>query len=239
MNASQNLSILVSLFAGFLSFLSPCILPLLPSYISYITGISFERFKEIESNKKLRNITAIHSLLFILGFSIIFVALGVSITYLGSFFGISQVILRRIGGVLVILFGLHITGLLNIKFLQFEKKPQLVRRPLGYFSSVLIGMVFAAGWTPCMGPILSSILIYATTSGDIKRAVVLLTFYSLGLGVPFFISSILINSFLLYFNKAKTFLKYIPVSSGVFLIIVGILIFTGNFATIVGYLMRP
>ncbi len=238
MSASQNLSIFVSLSAGLLSFLSPCILPLLPSYISYITGISFERFKEIESNKKLRNIAAIHSLFFILGFSIIFVALGISITYLGSFFGINQVVLRRVGGILVILFGLHITGILNIKFFQFEKKAQLKTRPIGYFGSVLIGMVFAAGWTPCMGPILSSILIYATTSGDIKRAVVLLIFYSLGLGIPFFISSILINNFLLYFNKAKTFMKYIPVISGIFLIIVGILIFTGDFATIVGYFVK-
>ncbi len=234
MGNGSGVSIVISFFAGVLSFLSPCILPLFPSYITYITGKSFEDIKRLNSSSSLRRVTALHSLFFIIGFSIVFVSLGVTISYLGSFFGIRRLWLERVGGVVIVLLGLHISGAFRLRFLDLEKRPVFSRKGIGYFGSLLIGMAFAIGWTPCVGPILSTILIYASTLESIPRAIVLLLSYSLGLALPFFIASLAVNQFLFIFNHFKAFMKFIPVVTGVFLIIVGILLFLGQYSRLSG-----
>jgi len=234
MTAVSEVSIIMSFSAGVLTFLSPCILPLFPSYITYITGKSFEDIKAQGSSSGIKKLTAFHSLFFILGFSIIFILLGVTFAYIGSFFGIRKQLLERLGGALIILFGLHIAGLLNLKFLNIEKKITFDKKKAGYFGSLLVGMAFAVGWTPCVGPILSSILIYASTLESLPRAIMLLCFYSLGMAVPFFLASLAVNQFLFIFNRFKVIMKFVPVITGVFLILIGALLFSGQFSRLVG-----
>lgn len=234
MTNTSEVSIVISFAAGILSFLSPCILPLFPSYITYITGRSFEDIKTFGSSD-LRKITALHSLFFILGFSVIFVLLGITFSCLGSFFGIKRLWLERIGGAVIIFLGLHIAGVFNLRFLNLGKKAIFYRRKAGYFGSLLIGMAFAIGWTPCVGPILSSILIYASTFESLPRAILLLLFYSLGLGVPFFIASLAINQFLFLFNRFKAFMRFLPIVTGIFLIAIGFLLFSGQFGKMAGF----
>lgn len=235
MGNGSEATILVSFVAGTLTFLSPCILPLFPSYITYITGRSFEDIKAAGPSPDIRKITALHSLFFILGFSVIFVLLGVSFSYLGSFFGIRKAWLEKIGGVLIVFLGLHISGVFRLRFLNLEKRLRFNRKRVGYFGSLLIGMAFAVGWTPCVGPILSSILIYASTLESLPRAMLLLFSYSLGLGVPFFIASIAVNQFLFLFNSFKAFMRFVPILTGIFLIAIGILLFSGQFSRLIGF----
>ncbi len=230
MNNPSEVSIIMSFAAGLLTFLSPCVLPLFPSYITYITGKSFDDLKVSGQASSIRRLTAIHSLCFILGFSVIFILFGLTFAILGSFFGIKRIWLERIGGILIILFGIHILGILNIGILNREKKVVYRRKNISYFGSFLIGMAFSVGWTPCVGPILSSILIYASTLESLPRATALLCFYSLGLGVPFFIASLAINQFLFIFNRFKAVMRFVPIVTGIFLIIIGTLLFLGQFS---------
>ncbi|MBU3911304.1 MAG: cytochrome c biogenesis protein CcdA [Candidatus Omnitrophica bacterium] len=230
MSNGSEVSIIISFTAGILTFLSPCILPLFPSYITYITGKSFNDIKGSGASFNIRKATVLNSLFFILGFSIIFMLLGVTVMYLGSFFGLKRLWLQRIGGLLIILFGLHISGLFNIKFLNHEKKLDYGRKRFGYLGSLLIGMAFAVGWTPCVGPILSSILVYASTLQSLPRAAMLLFFYSLGLGVPFFLASLAVNQFLFLFNRFKGFMRFVPMVTGIFLVLIGVLLFLGQFS---------
>ncbi len=223
MGPSQEVSTLIAFFAGILSFLSPCVLPIIPSYLTYITGVSFKELTETHSRSRLRWITVSHSLLFILGFSVVFILMGASASYLGQLVVQYQLWLMRGGGVLIILLGLHFIGVFNIPFLQMEKRVELKKKPLGYFGSFLVGVVFAAGWTPCVGPILSTILIYASTQQNFSTGVFLLAIYSMGLGVPFLLTSIAFNSFLFAFERLKRYMKVITLISGLFLITIGIL----------------
>lgn len=238
MFSGSEVSILIAFSAGILSFLSPCILPLFPSYITYITGRSFEDIKLSGRTSEITRLTVINSLFFILGFSIVFVSLGVMLSYFGSFFGIKRIWLERVGGALIILFGLNIMGLVKIGFLSQEKGIGLKRKRLGYFGSLLVGMAFAFGWTPCVGPILSSILIYASTLESLPRATVLLSAYSIGLGLPFFIAGLAINKFLFLFARFKAFLRFMPLISGVFLIMVGVILFSGQFSRLTGLFIK-
>jgi cytochrome c-type biogenesis protein len=228
--SASRISLLTAFLAGLFSFLSPCVLPLVPSYVSFITGISFEEItSETRDDSRVRRMAAIHSALFIVGFSLIFILMGASATYLGGFFFQHRTILERVVGALIIVFGIHITGLINIRFLLSEKRFHLQDKPLGYFGSVLVGFSFGVGWTPCIGPILGSILGYAATIGNLSSGILLLAFYSLGLAIPFFVSSLAINSFLYYFKRIRRFIPAINTASGIFLIAVGILIFSGQF----------
>ncbi len=229
MSPPQEVSILIAFFAGVLSFISPCVLPIIPSYLTYITGVSFKELTETHSRSRLRWITVSHSLLFILGFSMVFVLMGASASYLGQLIVQYQVWLMRGGGVLIIFLGLHFIGVFNIPFLQMEKRVELKKKPLGYFGSFLVGVIFAAGWTPCVGPILSTILIYASTQQSFSTGVFLLAIYSIGLGVPFFLASIAFNSFLSAFEKIKRYMRVITIISGLFLITIGILFLTDLF----------
>ena len=236
MKQPHEVSVLIAFSAGLLSFVSPCVLPLVPSYITYITGISFKDLSEGGSKGRLRWLTLLHSLLFISGFSLIFVLMGASASFLGQVLVQYQSWIMRGGGVLIMILGLHFTGLINIPFLQLEKRFELEKKPLGYIGSFLVGVVFAAGWTPCVGPILSTILLYASTSKSFTTGVILLASYSLGLGIPFLLASLAFNSFLAAFEKVKRYMRVIMIVSGSFLIIVGLLLLTDLFSTLSSYL---
>jgi len=218
------LPLLVAFGAGTASFFSPCVLPLIPAYLAFITGLSIDDLKD--SQEKIRNLKKIlyETILFILGFSFVFVILGASITYLGGFISSYQRILQRVGGGLIILFGLYLTGLLKIKPLQYEKRIHLKAKPTNLFGSFLIGSVFALGWSPCIGPILASILTYAATQETLSQGILLLGLYSLGMGVPFLLTALAINTFLNFFQRIRRYLRGISIASGLFLIIVGLLI---------------
>ncbi len=221
-------SLWVAFTAGLLSFLSPCVLPLIPSYVGFITGMSFTDLTGDQDRDRILKISIINSLLFILGFTIVFVLLGATATAIGTSLNRYQNIIRWVGGVLVIILGVHFTGLINIKFLQIEKRMHLQSRPIGYLGAVLIGMAFAAGWTPCIGPILGSILMVAATQTEIMKGMLLLGVYSLGFGIPFLLSAIALNKFLTTYKKLSRHIPKIIVASGVILIIIGVLIITNN-----------
>jgi len=232
MNPQQDVSTLIAFMAGLLSFVSPCVLPLVPSYITYITGVSFQDLTDEKAKSRVRWATILHSILFITGFSTIFILMGASASYLGQVLVEYQSWIMKGGGVLIIVLGIHFTGIINIPFLQMEKRFELRKKPLGYLGSFLVGIVFAAGWTPCIGPILSTILIYASTSKNYMTGVYLLTVYSLGLGIPFFLSSLAFNAFLSAFDKIKRYMRWVTLISGIFLIIIGILFLTDTFREI-------
>lgn len=224
----KDVSFPLAFLAGLLSFLSPCVLPLVPSYVSFITGISFEDLKEGADRKKIRFLTITNSLAFISGFSLIFVALGASSSVIGKFLFEYQDWIRIIGGVLVIFFGLFVSGFVRLDFLTRERKFQLTGRPAGYLGSFLVGMTFAAAWTPCIGPILGTILVYAGSQGSTAFGFQLLSVYSLGLAVPFFLSSLMFNSFLSYSGRIRKYMRVIMLASGLLLIVFGLLLLTNN-----------
>jgi len=236
MSHPQEISGMIAFSAGLLSFVSPCVLPLVPSYVTYITGASFKELTDAEAKSKLRWAALFHSLFFIIGFSFIFILMGASATYLGQLLTQYQYWIMKGGGVLIILLGIHFTGIVNIPFLQIEKRFEMRKKPLGYAGSFLVGVVFAAGWTPCIGPILSAILIYASTSKSLAKGILLLTYYSIGLGIPFFLSSLAFNSFLSVFDKIRRYMRIINIVSGLFLIGIGILFLTNTFQEINSFL---
>lgn len=234
----NQVSLLAAFLAGVVSFISPCVLPLVPSYVTFITGVSFDELTAANAGPRVRRLTIIHSLAFILGFSLVFIALGATATVAGQFLRQHQDSLRRAGGVLIILFGIYLTGILPIPALSRERKKQLTTKPLGILGSVLVGITFAAGWTPCIGPILASILVYASTAKTVGTGVILLSVYSLGLGVPFFLSSLALNSFLAASRRIRGSLRTIEVASGVVLILFGVLLVTDLFPRFVSFLAR-
>jgi len=226
----SNVPFFIALAAGFLSFLSPCVLPLLPSYLSFITGVSLEELIQRGKDSRMRKITIINSLIFIFGFSLVFVLLGTSVSLVGNILFRYQIWITRIGGIFIIIFGLHLTGVLNLSLLQRDKRIHLGRRPLGYLGSFLAGIVFAAGWSPCIGPILGAILFYAASQNSILLGISLLVVYSLGLAIPFFLSSLALQIFLEYYAKLRKHLRLVSLISGGLLIAVGVLLATNNFA---------
>ena len=230
MSGAQDLPFYLAFAAGVLSFLSPCVLPLVPSYVAFLTGLSFEELTQDQPKRKLRRVIFGHSLLFILGFSALFTLLGASATLLGQFLATHRDTIRIVGGILVIVFGLFISGVFSFGFLQQEKKIHLRDKPFGYLGSFLVGVTFAAGWTPCVGPILSSILLYASTTENVGTGIILLLSYSLGLGLPFFACSLALNTFLGAFKKTRRYLGVFTKVGGLLLILVGILLLTNSFA---------
>ncbi len=225
----NNVSFPLAFMAGVLSFLSPCVLPLVPSYVSFITGMSFEDLTGSADRKRVRNLTITNSLVFIAGFSAVFIALGASSSAAGRILFRYQEWIRIIGGILIIIFGLFIAGFLKLDFLMRERKVHLGGKPAGYIGIFAIGMTFAAaGWTPCIGPILGSILLFASAKGSAVYGIKLLSVYSLGLAAPFFISSLAINSFLSYSKKLQRHMQVIMIISGILLIAFGIIMLTNN-----------
>ena len=227
MDLSNGLSLYVLLYAlamGLVSFVSPCIMPLIPSYVSYITGISYDELVSLDSRRKNMKITLFHSLAFVTGFSIIFVLLGASASLAGSLLAKHLNTIRIVGGVLIIIMGVFVMDVIKIPFLQREAKLQLKTRPAGFIGTIVVGMIFGAGWTPCTGPFLGSVLTLAMTSDTLGSGMVLLMFYSLGLGIPFILSALAISAFLTSFSKVRKHFKAIKIISGIILIIMGVLL---------------
>lgn len=229
---SSNISMIGAFVAGLLSFLSPCVLPLIPSYITYITGLSFADLQAEHPSHKVRQQTIIHSLLFIAGFTCVFVLLGASASFMGDFLHEHKNSIRRVGGLLIVAFGIHVTGFFDITMLLGEKKLTLHRKPAGYLGSFLVGIVFAAGWTPCIGPILATILAVAATEG---RGVWLLLTYSMGLAIPFFFAALALHQFLVFFRRFKKHIRLFEIITGILMVIVGVLIFTNSLVVISRY----
>ena len=230
MSEPVTLGIVVAFAAGVLSFLSPCVLPLVPSYIGFLTGMTLP---EIGTRRRA---ALLHALLFVLGFSLVFILLGATATALGRALGYYQVWLQRAGGVLIILFGLLCLGVLSARPLLSEHRMQLEQKPLGYLGSAVVGMAFAAGWTPCIGPVLGGILGLAATSADVTRGMLLLAVYSAGLALPFLLAAIAVESFLGWFQRFRRFLPWVMRLSGLLLILVGGLLVTGQFTRLAGWL---
>ncbi|MCK4829963.1 cytochrome c biogenesis protein CcdA [bacterium] len=223
MGPGSTVSFSAAFAAGLLTFLSPCILPLIPVYISYITGVSFDELKE-GGSRAIRKKTLVHSLFFILGFSLVFVALGASASYLGRFLIEYKAVIARIGGALIIIFGLYLMGVFKLGFLDRERKLTFKFQKGSKFSSVLFGIIFAAAWTPCVGPILGSILVLAGIRNSMFEGIWLLSIYSLGIAVPFIISALLISSFLAHFARFKKYMFAVKFICGLLLIIIGLLL---------------
>jgi cytochrome c-type biogenesis protein len=234
--STTNISLVASFSAGLLSFVSPCVLPLIPSYISYITGLSIEQLTDSTVRSKFKKTIVVNALLFIAGFSVVFVAFGASASFIGQVLIAYQEHVRRIGGILIVIFGLYLLGILNINFLKMEHRFQFRNRPVGYVGSFLIGVAFAAGWTPCVGPVLGTILMYASTTNSMLEGVLLLTSYSLGLGLPLLLTALGVDRFLSYFKQARLYLWGVSTLSGVVLIVVGVMIYTNTITMITGFL---
>jgi cytochrome c-type biogenesis protein len=230
-----NFPVFASLFAGILTFISPCILPLIPVYITLVTGLSVE---ELDNKKNLLSVF-LSSLCFVLGFTTVFVFLGLSVTIIGQFFLNNLNILRTVGGIIIIAFGLHLIGVFKITLLykQFGWLNK-IKRTSNYFTIYLIGCAFAFSWTPCVDPILASILIMAATQGTIAKGTFLLLVYSLGLAIPFILTALFINRFFIIFNTLKKYYIIIEILSGTLLIVMGILIISGGFNKITINLMK-
>ncbi len=238
MDLSQGLTpyiLLYSLTMGIISFASPCILPLIPSYVSYITGISYDELVSRESRRKNLHTTLLHSVAFVAGFSIIFVLLGATASLAGSLLAQHLDTIRIVGGILIIIMGIFVMDVVNIPFLQREAKLHLKTRPAGYLGTVLVGVIFGAGWTPCTGPFLGSVLALAMTTETLFRGMALLTFYSLGLGVPFILSAIAITAFLSSFEKLRRHFKAIKILSGIVLVAMGVLLVTDSMTLLTSY----
>jgi cytochrome c-type biogenesis protein len=221
----SEIGYITAFLGGLLSFLSPCVLPLIPSYVSFITGISLEDFKTGDKTR-IRKITLINSFSFVVGFSTVFILLGVSSSFVGRLFAVYYDHIRIIGGIIIIVFGLYVMGIFKLDFLASEKRVHLQSKPRGHFGSFIVGLTFGAGWTPCIGPILGSILLIASTTGSAMQGFKLLLVYSLGLAIPFMATSLAINSFLSNFKIIQRYMKLIMILSGLLLIGFGIILLT-------------
>jgi cytochrome c-type biogenesis protein len=244
----ENVTLLAAFGAGLLSFISPCVLPLIPGYLSYVSGLSVDEMRGgtvvgsggtavatlAAPGTQRRVIFA--SLAFILGFSLVFVALGASASAIGQFLMSRLTILNRIAGAIIIIFGLHTMGILRIEWLYQEKRVQTKKRPAGFVGATLVGIAFAFGWTPCIGPILAGILAIAATQDTVGNGVRLLSAYSLGLAVPFFATALAINRFFAAFAKIRHHYHKIELASGALLIVIGVLIFTNRFTILAQWL---
>ena len=217
----KDYSIFLSFFAGFLSFFSPCILPLIPIYFSYITGYTIG---ELEKNEISYMKVFLTSLFFVFGFTTVFVLLGASSTFLGKIVSEKRGVLRVSGGIFLIFLGLHLVGVVKIKKLYYEKKIKIKNIKINYLGAFIFGIGFSAGWTPCVGPVLSSILILSSMQQTIKKGIILLSFYSLGIGLPFIIISLLVKKIFIVLNRIKKYYRLIEIILGSLIIIWGFLL---------------
>ena len=230
MEETASFGLGLSFSAGLLSFLSPCVLPLIPSYLTFVTGLS------LEDVQRSRRTTLVHAVLFVVGFSLIFLALGATATVLGRMLLVYREWISRIGGALIVLFGLYMLGAFNTGLLARERRVHLADKPVGYLGTVLVGIAFGAGWTPCIGPILGSILIYTSSTADLNRGLLLLSSYSLGLAIPFILAALAMNRFLSFFTRIRRHLIWVTRAAGALLIVVGLLLITNYFTLLAAYL---
>jgi len=228
---TQTVSYYAAFLAGVLSFFSPCVLPLIPAYFSFITGFSLDELMSGE-NTQIRKKVILSTLAYVLGFSAVFILMGASASLLGSLMKQYGNAIRLTGGHVIILFGAHLTGIIEIKGLYFEKRIHPQHKPLHFLGTFLVGMAFGAGWSPCIGPMLGSILILAGNQQTVSQGIILLSLYSLGMAIPFIIISFFINVFLKSIRKASSALKYFNMIAGMLLILIGLLLVTNKLAVL-------
>jgi cytochrome c-type biogenesis protein len=237
----QNVTLFAAFIAGVLSFVSPCVLPLIPGYLSFVSGVTLDEMRgggAVAASAVARRKAVVMSIAFVLGFSLVFISLGASATLIGTLLMEHLALLGKIAGVIIILFGLHMMGVLRIGLLYNEKRVQTARKPAGFFGAMLVGIAFAFGWTPCIGPILAAILAVASVQESVGEGVKLLAVYSAGLGVPFIATSLAINKFFAASARIRRHYHAVEVVSGVLLVGVGVLIFTNRF-TIIAQFLTP
>lgn len=231
---SESVGILIAFSAGVLSFLSPCVLPLVPSYLSFVTGMSLEDLQQGFHRRRV----LVHSGLFVAGFTLIFVLLGASASFLGGFLRYNSDWIARIGGAIIIVFGLHLTGAFHLTPLMRERRVHLSDKPVGYLGTLLVGVAFGAGWTPCIGPVLGAILTMAASQEHLLQGVSLLFVYSMGLAIPFVLAALALERFLTAFSRFRRLLPAVQFASGVLLIVLGLLLVTGSFVVLAAWLNR-
>ena len=230
MTEPASIGLALAFTAGLLSFLSPCVLPLIPSYLTFVTGVGFDDLT------RARRSALVHALLFVFGFTLIFIALGASATMLGRVLLHYRIWITRFGGALVIVFGLYLLGIIRVAAFDRERRVHLANKPMGYLGTVLVGFAFGAGWTPCLGPILGAILTYTAAQADLSRGLPLLLAYSVGLALPFLLAAVAVERFLETVARIRPYLARISQISGALLIIVGILMLFDYFTVIATYM---
>jgi cytochrome c-type biogenesis protein len=231
-----DISIIAAFAAGTISFLSPCVLPLVPGYISIVSGISLDRLQaEAGQDSALRRTVVLNSIFFIMGFSVTFIALGASASVVGQVLMSRMSILYRLAGILIIVFGLHLIGVFKIPFLYQDTRFHNVK-PRGMMGAFVLGLAFAFGWSPCLGPILAGILTVASTRDTVNEGVFLLSVYSAGLGLPFLLTSVGLNRFLSFYGRFRQHLRKVEITSGVLVVLIGALILTNSLTRFNSYL---
>ena len=233
--SESSISLGVAFLAGLLSFLSPCVLPIVPSYVTFVTGMTLDELT-VGGAASARAKAALHALLFVLGFTLVFVTLGATATAFGVLLQRALPLLQRIGGVIIALFGLYLVGVLHLPWLMRERRVHLASKPAGLAGSLLVGVAFGAGWTPCVGPVLASILLYAGTTATMARGMLLLAAYAIGLGIPFFIAAVGLNWYLAGARRLTRWLRPLELVAGVLLVAIGVLLFTGRFTALSAWL---
>jgi cytochrome c-type biogenesis protein len=223
---NDSVPIAIALTAGLLSFLSPCVLPLVPSYLSFVTGMTLDDIQESADRTRV----IVHSLLFVSGFSLIFIVMGATASFIGVFLIVYQDWIARVGGLLIIVLGLHLLGVLRIGPLMRERRVHLSDKPAGYMGTVAVGAAFGAGWTPCIGPVLGGILTLAGTRETVWSGVGLLSVYSLGLAIPFLLAALALDRFLATFRRFRAWIPWMERAAGALLILLGLMLITGAFA---------
>jgi len=223
---TEAVSFPAAFLAGLLSFFLPCVLPLIPAYFSFITGYSLEELTE--GNIEIRKKVIFSTISYVLGFSVVFILMGGSASYLGGFIYKYKNLIRIIGGIFIIILGIHLTGAFRIRSLEFERRIQIEKKPIHFLGTFIVGMAFGAGWSPCIGPLLGSILIVAGSQETVGQGMLLLGVYSAGLALPFVIISVFINFLLIFMKRATRVLKYVNVVAGILLIAVGLVLVTNK-----------
>ena len=234
----SSVSLLGAFGAGVLSFISPCVLPIVPGYLSFISGVNVTQFKGTGAPAGLTRRVAMTSIFFVLGFSTVFVALGAAATFVGYYLQHYKRTLGTLGGVVIILLGLHTAGILPIKWLLYEKRAEVKTRPLGLIGAYVVGLAFAFGWTPCIGPILGAILLYASQQETVGQGVLLLAAYSAGLGIPFIASGLAVNGFFAAFGRLRRHMRVVELLAGALLVGVGVLLVTNRLTMLASFFSR-
>ena len=234
----DSVSLLTAFAGGLASFVSPCVLPIVPGYLSFISGVNVAQLKGVEAPTHVVRRVVVTSVVFVLGFSTVFISLGAAATLMGYMLQKYKRELAMVGGVVVIILGLHTAGLFKIPWLLYEKRAEVRQKPLGFLGAYVVGLAFGFGWTPCIGPILGTILFFASQQATVTRGVVLLAFYSAGLGIPFIVSALAINRFFRASSGLKRHMRAVEVVSGVLLVAVGLLLVTDRLAVLAQYFAR-
>ncbi len=229
----DSISNTTAFVAGLISFISPCVLPLVPAYISFISGVAIDGGDSEESPKGNTAKIFLNAFAFVAGFSFVFIILGATATALGNFMSSKLSLFSQIAGVVIILFGIHMTGIFKIGFLNMEKRFHIKSKRAGIGGSFIVGLAFAFGWTPCIGPVLGAILAIASSKNTVNEGITLLIFYSAGLGIPFLLTALGVNQFFKFFSAIRPHMRKVEITAGIFLIIIGALIMTNNFQKLI------